>query len=83
MALDHRSQMSALDVRVDLCAGDIRVAQKRLDGAQIRPALEEMGRKRVAKDVGRDPRRIDPGRVRKTLEHLQDALARQMPATAF
>ena len=42
------TDMRAVDMRVDLSRRDIGVAEHLLDGSQIGPTFEQMGRKRMA-----------------------------------
>ena len=57
------AQPRRLDPRVDLSRRDTRVSQKLLDRAQVRPALEQMGRERVAQRVRRNAARRPPPRA--------------------
>src|SRR4051812_20833735 len=67
---------------VDLRRGDIRVAEHRLDAAQVGAAVEEMRREGMAQDVRRDARRVDPRRERQLLQELPAALPGEPPAGA-
>src|SRR6185436_4003148 len=57
------AQPFAADVRVDLRGRDVRVAEHRLQRAQVRPALEQVRRERVAQHVRRE-HALDAGRDR-------------------
>lgn len=49
------SELRAIDVGVDLRGGDVRMPQYLLEHAQIRPAGEHVGRKRVAERMWVQP----------------------------
>src|SRR2546430_15581849 len=46
--LVHRAQVVPVDVGVQLRGGEIRVPEHFLDGAEVRTAFEQVGRKRMA-----------------------------------
>lgn len=48
----HILQALLDDVGVELCGGDVRVAQHLLNGAQVRPVFQQMDRKGVSQGVG-------------------------------
>src|SRR5437016_4763958 len=48
---DHRLEAFAVDVGIDLRGRDVGVAEHRLDGAQIRTALEQVGGETVPQRV--------------------------------
>src|SRR5699024_12456024 len=64
--VDGASQALCADVRVDLRGGQRGVAEEVLDAAQVRAALDEMGRGAVAEGVRRDVAG-DPGLARVTV----------------
>ena len=66
---------SALDVRVDLRRGDVRMAEHGLDRAQIRTAVQEMSGERMAQHV-RGNRRLDSSRASPGPKNLPESLAR-------
>ena len=68
-------------VGVYLCGGDIRMAQHLLDGAQIRPVLQQMGGKGVAEGMGRDVL-LDPCLFPVIFHDLPEALAAHEAAAA-
>ena len=47
-------------VRVELCRGEVGVAEHLLDAAEVGASLEEMRRERVAEQVGVDPLGLEP-----------------------
>ena len=66
------AQAGRVEMGVDLCGRDRGVTQQLLDGPEIRPALQQMGREGVTERVGRDsagrrrlphPDRQAPGQV--------------------
>src|SRR5277367_6150406 len=58
---NHRLQPLVRDMRVNLRRRDIRVAQHRLDTAQIGAAFDEVGGEGVAQDVWRKFVGVDAG----------------------
>ena len=50
-AIVHSAQASLEHVRVDLCRGQVGVAEHHLDRAQVRATLEQVRRERVPQDV--------------------------------
>src|SRR5690349_7741254 len=74
--LVHGPQVVAVDVRVQLRGGEVRVAEHFLDGAEVGATLEQVGRERVPQGVRRHPLR-QPGEPRRTLDDAPRAYARQ------
>src|SRR5205823_10796723 len=73
------SEPTRLDPRVHLRRGDARMPEELLDRAEVRPALEQVGREGVPKRVGRDV----PGHRRlahPTLETPAHVRRREPPA---
>src|SRR5438105_12345638 len=68
----------AVDVRVDLGGGDVRVPEHRLHGAQIGAALQEMGGEAVAQRVRMHVAQARGGAV--AAEQLPESLPRHAPA---
>lgn len=66
-SIDDPAEAIALDVGIDLCSGDIRVAEHGLDTAEIRAAAQQVSGKRVAEHVGVD----GAGRGAKQLQALE------------
>ena len=71
--------VAAVHVRVDLRRRHVRVTEHLLHRAEVRSALEQVGRERVAQLVRRDPA-ADPRRAGVSPEQLREALARHPPA---
>ena len=70
------------DVGVDLSSGNIGMAEKFLDNAQVRAALEEMRRERMAKRMRSDGL-SNAGKPCVFFDHLPHELPRQpFPASA-
>ena len=82
MGLDDASQPVAGDMGVDLGRGDVGVAQHLLDGAQIRPAIQQMGGEGVAQHMGRQAAGVDPGPRCQSLQQLRDPGGGQMAGRA-
>ena len=59
---------------VDLSGGDVRVPHHLLDGAQVRPVLQQVGGEGVAQGVGRDVL-LDAGLLLVVFDQLPEALA--------
>src|SRR5216683_2628096 len=76
VGLVHRPQIVAVDVRVQLGGGEVRVAQHFLHGAQVRAALEQVRRERVPEGVRRYPLR-QPGEAGRSLDDAPRAHPRQ------
>ena len=53
-------ELGFVHVRVDLCGGYVRVAEKFLDDPKISPAGEQMSRETVAQGVRRSLRTCGP-----------------------
>ena len=49
--VDQRDEPCRIDVGIDLRGRDVGMAEKRLQHAQVRPALQEMSRECVAQNV--------------------------------
>src|SRR5215213_2922758 len=58
------------DVRVDLCGGEVAVAEHGLDAARVGAVFEQVRGEAVAQDVGRDA--LDAGLLGRALEHRPD-----------
>jgi len=70
------------NVRIDLRRGNIRMAEKLLDNAQVRASLQKMGRKGMTECMGCDLFG-DTGKSRVFFDHLPHELPRQpSPAPA-
>jgi len=61
---------------VDLCRGEIGMAQHRLDGTQVRTPFEQIGRKGVAQNVRGNPATRDSGLLGEAAEPYEEILAR-------
>ena len=55
------------------------MAEQLLHGAQVSAAVEQMARERVAQNVGRHARRVEPGLGRDILQFDGERLPRHMP----
>jgi len=73
-------QAAAVDMGVNLRGGDIRVTEQQLQGPQIRPALEQMGREAVSERMAAC--RLRDARPTDRLLHLtlQHGFVQVMPA---
>src|SRR2546421_3347505 len=67
-------------VGVELGRGQVGVSEHLLDAAQVGPALEEVGRERVAQEVGMDPLRLEAGPGREPAQDQERARARERAA---
>ena len=70
--------MRRADVRVALRRANRPVPEQPLDHADVRPALEQVRRERVAQEVGIRPL-LDPGRDRRLLEDRAHRVGRDVP----
>jgi hypothetical protein len=77
--IDQCHEPSAVDVGVDLRRADVRMAEQRLQHAQVRPALEQVRGEGVTQDVWRDLLGIDGRARRKLAQKLEQPHARQIP----
>ncbi len=75
MRLDQALQAFGQDVGVDLCGGDVGMAQKELQTAQVGAAGEHVAREGVPQDVGADTFGVDAGVERDLFEDDGEALA--------
>src|ERR1044071_1792447 len=78
MLLVDAADALAGDVRVNLCGGEVAVAEHGLDAARVRAVFEQVRGEAVAQDVGRDA--FDARLLSRALEHRPDVLARERPA---
>ena len=72
-------QPFARHMRVNLCRGDIGVAEQQLHHAQIRAVIDEMGGKRVPQCM-RGNRRADAGSQRVAFDQMPEHLPRHRVA---
>ncbi len=81
---DHAGFAQAVigDVGVDLGGGDVGVAEQRLHDPQVRAALQQVGRERVAQHVRADLCRIDARVQRGLLQQLAESALGQAPGLA-
>ena len=80
MALQHQGLEALVeDVGVDLGGGDVGVAEKRLDRAQVGAVREQVRGEGVAQRVRRDLGGIDAAPGRDLLDEDVEAMARQVP----
>lgn len=75
------SKASAADVRINLGGRDIGMPEHHLQRAEVRPMLQEMGRKGVTNGVGSDAP-VDPGLCPVHPDGFPESLARQAAAPA-
>ena len=68
------------DVGVELGRAQVGVAEHLLDAAQVGAALEQVGRERVAQQVGVDAARLEPGDRGQPAQDQEGARAGQRPA---
>ena len=71
------AQHLPIHLRVDLGSRDLLMSQHHLDGSQIGPALQQVGRKRVAESMGRYLL-LHIGLLAITLHDVEDHDARQL-----
>ena len=75
--LDHLPQPVRRHVGVDLGGPNVGVTQQGLHHAQVRAALQQMGRKGMPQHMRADPRRVDAGLRRRLIQHLAEAARRE------
>ena len=79
----HQALQSFLDdMGVNLCRGDVGMAEQSLDDSQVGTVMKKVGRERVTQHMRADEARWDTGRCRKLLEIAREMLPRQMAALA-
>lgn len=78
---DFLPQLLVTHVGVDLGGAEVGMAEKRLDDAEVRAALEERCGKGVAEGVGRDSL-LDAGELALFLDHDEDHHSCEVVATA-
>lgn len=76
------SESAAVDVYIYFCGGDALVAEHLLNGAQVCPALEQMGGKGVAQCV-RAYGLVYPGEFAKTFYNIENHHSRESTAAAI
>src|SRR5438045_6230236 len=74
----HLAKPLACHMRVNLCGGDVGMAEHSLHAAQIGAAFDQMRRKSVAQDVRRKLGGIETSLQRNLLQHLMTAAPREM-----
>ena len=73
---DFIPQAGAVDMDIYLGSGDALVTQHLLDGAQVSPSLEQVGRKTMAQGVRAD-HFSDSGELAQLLYNVKNHLARE------
>ena len=64
------NQAGAIDMRIDLGRADVAMPQQGLQGSQISPSFQKMGRKGMTQDMGADMRGMNTGHDRKFPDDL-------------
>ena len=71
----EESETRLVDMGVDLGGRDVRMAQHRLHGPQVRAVVQQMGRERMAEHMGADPLRRNASFERVCLDQTPEVLA--------